>query len=188
VPAYPDALTLREARARYFAENGLGEGGYDARWVRLMAGPIPLYFPNTAQRVRSVRLHDLHHVATEYATTWTGESEIAAWELAAGCADHVAAWVQNLAALAIGLAIAPRASFRAFVRGRRSKSLYSGEWSEAMLDRHLGALRAELRLDRPAAAARPADALAFAAFAAAGVGLLALPVLAIESLIALVAG
>lgn len=68
--------TVAEARARYFAANGFDERGYAARWVRLQAGPIPIYFPNTRARVRSVRVHDVHHVVTGYATTWTGEAEI----------------------------------------------------------------------------------------------------------------
>ena len=80
-----DGATLRAARDRYFAANGLGEGGYTDRWVRLMAGPVPIWFPNTAARVRAVRLHDLHHVLTAYETTWTGEAELGAWEIASGC-------------------------------------------------------------------------------------------------------
>jgi hypothetical protein len=109
--AYPDGLTVREARARYFAANGFGEGGYDARWVKLQAGPLPLYFPNTAARVAAVRFHDLHHVVTGYDTTWTGEAEIGAWEVASGCARHYVAWLLNLQAMAIGLVMHPQAVF-----------------------------------------------------------------------------
>jgi hypothetical protein len=32
---YPNALAVREARARYFAANGFAESGYEARWVKL---------------------------------------------------------------------------------------------------------------------------------------------------------
>ena len=74
MPHYDAALTLREARGRYFAANGLGEGGYDDKWVRLAVGPLRFAFPNTAGRVRAVRYHDLHHVVTGYATDWTGEA------------------------------------------------------------------------------------------------------------------
>src|SRR5690606_29660158 len=107
---------------------GLSEAGYRDRWVWLRAGPlrIPLY--NSRARVRAVKLHDLHHVATGYATTWTGEAEIAAWELAGGCGRHYAAWLLNLAALAVGAVIAPRRVARAFARGRRSATLYAGEF------------------------------------------------------------
>ena len=71
-------MLVREARARYFAENGFGDGGYDDRFVVLRVGGVPaLVFPNTKQRVRSVRIHDVHHVLTGYATSWRGEGEIA---------------------------------------------------------------------------------------------------------------
>ena len=141
-------MLVREARARYFAENGLGDGGYDARLVVLRVAGVPLvFFPNTKQRVRSVRFHDVHHVLTGYATSWRGEGEIAAWELASGCRDHWAAWVLNFWAALIGLVIAPRAIGRAFRRGRASRNLYDREWNDALLERGVGELRRELGLD-----------------------------------------
>ena len=39
------------------------------------------------------RNHDLHHVLTEDPTTWRGEAEIAAWELASVCGRHVTVWL-----------------------------------------------------------------------------------------------
>jgi ubiquinone biosynthesis protein Coq4 len=141
-------VLVREARARYFAENGFGEGGYDDRFVVLRIAGLPLVvFPNTKQRVRSVRFHDVHHVLTGYATSWRGEGEIAAWELASGCRDHWAAWVLNSWAALIGLLIAPRAIARAFRRGRASRNLYDRDWDDALLERGVGELRRELGLD-----------------------------------------
>ena len=142
------AQRVREARARYFAENGFGDGGYDDRFVVLRAGGIPvLVFPNTKQRVRSVRIHDVHHVLTGYATSWRGEAEIAAWELASGCRDHRAAWFLNVGAALVGLVIAPRAVGRAFRRGRSTRNLYEREWDDGILDRTVGELCGELGLD-----------------------------------------
>src|SRR5688500_10311930 len=112
------AITVREARERYFTENGLSEAGYTSRWVALPVGSLQVYFPNTGPRKRAVVLHDLHHVATGYSTTWRGEAEIAAWELAAGCGRYWAAWGLNLGAAALGLVIAPRRTLRAWRRGR----------------------------------------------------------------------
>jgi ubiquinone biosynthesis protein Coq4 len=141
-------VLVREARARYFAENGLGEGGYDDRFVVLRVGGVPvLAFPNTKQRVRSVRFHDVHHVLTGYGTSWRGEGEIAAWELASGCRDHWAAWWLNFWAALIGLVIAPREVVRAFQRGLASRNLYDREWDDALLERRVGELRGELGLD-----------------------------------------
>jgi len=165
---YPDRLTLRDARQRYFDQNGFGDGGYDKSWVKLVAGPINLYFPNTASRVRAVRLHDLHHVLTGYDTTWTGESEIGGWELASGCRSYHAAWVLNLNALGVGLFVAPRATYRAFVRGRGTGNLYDGVFHDALLAKSVGEMRHALRLDRPAPRPSPASALAYVAYAVGG--------------------
>ena len=125
MPEYAAALSLREARERYFAAAGLGAGGYDQKWVPLAMGPLRFAIPNTAGRVRAVRYHDLHHVVTGYGTDWTGEGEIGAWEVASGCRDLLAAWVLNLYAMQLALWFAPRAVWRAFVRGRHSRNLYA---------------------------------------------------------------
>ena len=103
-------------------------------------------FPNTPQRVRSVRLHDMHHVVAGYDTSWVGEAEIAAWELASSCKAHYAAWVLNGLASLIGVVIAPRKVRDAWRRGRPSKNLYIGECDESILDRSVGEIRAELDL------------------------------------------
>jgi hypothetical protein len=164
-----EALTLREARALYFARAGFDESSYTDRWVWLQAGPLRFVVPNTAARVRAVRLHDLHHVVTGYETTWTGEAEIGAWEVASGCARHVAAWHLNLLAMAIGLAIAPRAVFRAFVRGRRTRNLYREEYREALLAETVGGMRRRLGFDAAPTDPSPRERAAFAGWAVAAV-------------------
>jgi len=183
VPLYADHLTVREARRLYFEANGFGEGGYDAKWVKLMVGPVPIFLPNTAQRVRSVRLHDIHHVLTDYATDWTGEAEIGAWEIASHCHDHYAAWVLNLAAFGIGVFLAPVATWQAFYRGRYSDNLYEYDFRESMLDQNVGELRRQLGLAGVSIDVGPADVLTFLGWSlaslatlAAGISLLLAPV------------
>lgn len=163
---YAETLTMREARAQYFTENGFDDGGYTAKWVKLQVGPLPLYFPNTAARVRAVRFHDLHHVATGYDTTWTGEAEIGAWEIASGCADHYAAWQLNLQAMAIGLVIAPQAIYRAFVCGRHTKNLYREESTEGLLSPTVGEIRQRLNLTAPLPPLPITDRVAFVIWSA----------------------
>lgn len=138
--------TVRQARERYFRDNGLSEAGYDAAWVKLTMGRFPLYLPNPPARRRAVALHDLHHVATGYATSWTGEAEISAWELAAGTGPHWIALLLDVGAASLGLVIAPRRTLRAFRRGRRSRSLYRETFSDDLLDMSVDDLRARLRL------------------------------------------
>jgi hypothetical protein len=168
-PAYSDSLTLRQARERFFARSGLPpDGGYSARWVRIEAKPFPFYFPNTASRMRSVRLHDLHHIATGYATDWPGEIEIGAWEIGGSCARHPAAWILNAGAMAVGVFGSPRRMWRAFVRGRHTRNLYRSSFDQISLDRTtVGSLRAQLGLDSAQSNATASDVLVFLGWCAA---------------------
>lgn len=148
MPRYADDLLLSDARSQYFSANGLGDGGYTARWVNFEVGAIRLRLPNSQARVAAVKFHDLHHLATGYDTTWTGEAEIAAWEIASGCASHYAAWLLNLAAMSLGLNIDAAKVRRAFMRGRYSRNLYSETFEENLLLTTVGTLRKKLGLDR----------------------------------------
>ena len=112
---YRDEERLRDARARYFADNEFGEdGGYEDAWVKIKAGPLAFWFPNTDARRRAVRYHALHHVLAGYDTDWIGEAEIGAWEVGSSCADHWAAWYLNLVIFWVGLFIGPRRVWTAF--------------------------------------------------------------------------
>lgn len=185
---FAPGLTLGEARSRLFALGGLGEdGGYGAAWVWLKIWRIPFGFPNTEGRRRAVKFHDLHHVLTEYPTTWRGEFEIAAWEVAGGINRYWEGWLLDLLGFAGGLFVYPRSVYRAFMRGRRSANLYFEAWDDSILARRVGDERRRLRLDS-AAAVRPAwrDRAAFvfwagaslATYAAAGAAML-VPALAL---------
>ena len=168
MPAYADSLSLRDARSVYFDANAFGaDGGYAKRWVKVKLGPVPFWFPNSAGRVRAVRYHDLHHVATGYDTDWVGEGEIAAWEIASSCRGYLAAWWLNLLAMCIGCAIAPARIFRAFVRGRHTRNLYGESFDDALLAGSVGALRARLGLDGPVPTPTPANRVAFAGWCVA---------------------
>lgn len=83
--AYPDALTMREARDHFLASNGFYVEDYSARTYTVKLGRLPIRFPNTKAHRWATPLHDLHHILTGYRTDWIGEAEIAAWELRAGC-------------------------------------------------------------------------------------------------------
>jgi hypothetical protein len=163
---YEASATLRENRARYLETNGFGDGGYQDAWVTLKTvGPLKIGFPNTDARKRAIRLHDLHHVLAQYGTDWTGESEIGAFEIGAGCGKHWAAWFLNASAMSFGVFIAPRATYRGYVRGRHASSLYDGEWREELLDENTGEMRKKLRLDGPVPDATLADNATFALWA-----------------------
>jgi hypothetical protein len=179
-----DADTLLTARDRYLRANGL-DASYDERWVKLKAGPIPIWFPNAPGRMRAVKLHDLHHLVTGYATDWIGEAEIGAWEIASGCGSFAWAWALNLAAMPIGLVLSPRRTFRAWVRGRRSRNLYRGrtEIYDALLARPLRAVRAEMGLDEAVSGATLADVATFVVAAVLATTFALLPPAAIVGLV-----
>jgi hypothetical protein len=144
--AASDDPTLADARQRYFDANGFSEAAYTERWVTIPLGRLNVRLPSTAGRRRAIPLHDLHHVATGYDTSLIGEAEVGAWELAAGCHDHHAAKVYNGMAMATGLLLAPRRVLAAWRRGRRSSTLYTGEYTPALLELRLSELRARLGL------------------------------------------
>jgi hypothetical protein len=160
---FAPGLTLGEARARLFALGGLGDdGGYGDAWVRLKLWRVPFVIPNTESRRRVVRFHDLHHVLTEYPTTWRGEFEIAAWEVAGGIRRYWAGWLLDLLGFACGLVVFPRATYRAFMRGRHSTNLYGDEWDESILARRVGEVRHRLGLDEQDMRPNVGDRAAFA--------------------------
>jgi hypothetical protein len=159
---YDVSLSLREARALYFERNGIpADGGYAQRWVKVTRNRLPLYLLNTAPRRRAVPYHDLHHVLTGYDTSNTGESEISAWEIAAGTWPHWFALFIDLVGLAVGLLIAPLRSFRAFVRGRRSRSLYAEPLTDELLSSPVGVARSRLGIPATACRGTAVDASLF---------------------------
>jgi hypothetical protein len=152
--------TLLAARSHYYQVNGFGaDGGDSLDWVPLKLWKLTLKIPNTEGRKKAVRIHDLHHVLTGYQTTWAGESEIAAWELASGCFQSPAATVLNAGALAVGLLVAPIKVARAWARGRKTTNLYDETGVDHLLPKTVEDMRAELGLDQPAPTTRVRDVL-----------------------------
>lgn len=161
-------LTLREARALYFKQNGIApDGGYDDRWVVIKVGSFPVFaFPNTEGRKRDVPFHDLHHALTGYGTTILGEAEIGAWELGSDCTASPAAVVLNCLVFGFALVRHPRRLFHAFVGGRRARNLYGTSYDDALLSRSLGEVREALGIGTPVSAPTPADRRAFVRWSA----------------------
>lgn len=165
-PMHSDVLTLEEAHRRAFAR-GPRTDEYERWLLRIWLEGIPVWIPNPPAHGHALRAHDLHHVLTGYGLDWVGEAELGAWELAGGCGAHVAAFPFDLAALGMGLVIAPRRTWSAFVRGRRTKNLFANRLDRAVLARPIGEVRGELLLDRDAAEASAADRALFALWSAA---------------------
>lgn len=147
---------VREALEHYLAINGFSTDAYTAPTVDIPIGPLTITLPSSPGRRKIVRWHDLHHVATGYGTDLTGEAEVGAWELRAGC-TNLAGYAYNAMAVAVGLVVSPRRTLRAFADARGATTLYrlAIEYDEALaLD--LTELRARMRLPAAGIARAPA--------------------------------
>lgn len=165
---YTPDMTLGEARKIYFDRSGFGpDGGYDDVWIRIKVWKIPILLPNTKGRVAAVKLHDLHHILTEYATTWRGETEISAWEIGSGgLHSYWAGWLLDLWSMAIGLVINPVGVYHAFMRGRKTRNLFGTVFDEGMLDSLVGEYRHGLKLESTVPEPKAPDIFSFAFWAA----------------------
>jgi hypothetical protein len=131
---YAENATIESALQEYFQRYNLGDGGYeDKNFLLSVFGLFAIPVPNTKGRIAAVKLHDVHHILTNIDANIRGESEIGAWELAAGCGKYPAAWILNLGALSYGMLFWPRRVIRAFMRGCASDSLYHGVVYDARL-------------------------------------------------------
>lgn len=132
-------MQLQEELSAFYAKFGFGEiVGARPLTVPVYTGCLLVPLPNIETRHRYLKYHDLHHLITRYSVGRIGEGEVSAWELGTGSllASPTLAFM-NLIALSTGLVLEPRRMWRAFVRGTRSKNLYSiacrksidaGEW------------------------------------------------------------
>lgn len=181
-------LSVAEAQARFFGANGMpADGGYAARWWPVKLGPLRFHLPNFGWRRRAVQIHDLHHIVTGYECSPVGEMEMAAWECAAGRFPHPFATLVCMSLIALGAMIAPARIFRAFLIGRRSRTLYSVTPVAGLLGASVDALRTRtLPAVRPAAL--PQDRWAFVWLVCRSVlalGLMLSPCLAAIALVAI---
>jgi hypothetical protein len=114
--------------AQFRAANGI-DGAYDSTptWP-FRIGRIKIEVPNFSWRRAAIHRHDIHHLITGYPFTMGGEYQVATWEFAAGRYPHPGASLLLLPLVAIGAIWSPRAIWRAFVRGRRSTSLFRPEF------------------------------------------------------------
>jgi hypothetical protein len=171
---YPEHLSLRDARSLYFARNGLGEdGGYSARWIKTrLFDLVTLPLPNTPGHVRALKYHDLHHVLTGYATDFSGELLIGAWEVGGGCGRHFWSWFLNLQKLLVGTMSMPKSMLIAFSRGRRGRNLYDRRIDDELLSMSVARVREELGLDSDVRAIELAERIAYLGYLIAVVPLI----------------
>jgi hypothetical protein len=142
--AYPDGLTVREARDRFLGRNGFRLEDYSAPTYALRIWRLHLRLPNTKAHRWATPLHDMHHILTGYGTDWIGEAELAAWELRAGC-KTLDVYCLDLAGVIIGLFMSPAGIWRAFIKAKGQRTLYRDSMlRESALQMTVGEVRARL--------------------------------------------
>ena len=153
--------TATQALAMRRAEEGLDPVYDTAPTWPFTIGPVTIPFPNFSWRRAAIQRHDLHHMLTGYPFTMRGEFQVATWEFAAGRYPHWGATLLLLPLVVIGLLWSPAAIWRAFMKGRREKSLYRPELANAANLLSLNDLVAQMHV-APNLQVRPSDVGAFA--------------------------
>ncbi|HRH01922.1 MAG TPA: hypothetical protein PLN13_01155 [Bacteroidia bacterium] len=144
---YDEDLQIKVALKQLFTRFNIPEDAYTAKKFSIKVGNFPINLPNIPSRVKVARFHDIHHVLTGYAANWKGEAEIGAWEIATGCEKYFVAWFLNFGALLVGIILYPKAVFKAFNRGLKTKTnLYHNFDYEPLLDLSIKELREKIGL------------------------------------------
>jgi hypothetical protein len=145
-----ETQTPRQLLPGFYKQYDLNDdGGQSSSYVRVeLTKKVRLYFPNFDARRKAVFKHDVHHIATGYTSTFKGETEISAWELASGCRHYWVAWVLDLHAVMIGMLFNPAGVYKAFIKGRRTKNLYRDIFTdEELMDIPLHEIKEEMLLN-----------------------------------------
>jgi hypothetical protein len=140
---YDNHLKIKDALQVYFSRYHFVNGGYDLKWFKIKVGSIFIPLPNTKDRIAAVKIHDIHHVLTEYTATLKGEAEIGAWEIASGCGKYYVAWLLNFGSFFYGMFFFPKPLLKAFLHGRKCKTnfYYDVPYDENLLNSTVGELR-----------------------------------------------
>ena len=144
-----DSQTVEAALKEFYRNNYFGEEAFTAKVVQVqILGPIKLPLPNVKQRREVIHLHDLTHLVTGYDTSWAGEGEVAALELASGFPrKYWIGWVYAPLAFITGILVSPLRVAKAFRRGWGATNLYKLDIPrERLYSMTLRELRKELAL------------------------------------------
>jgi hypothetical protein len=143
-----DEQTVEQALKEYYETHYFGDAAMRDPIVWVNLGPLKFPMPNPKQRREVIYLHDLTHLTTGYDTSWAGEGEVAAYELASGFpAKHWIGYFYSPLAFFMGAITAPLRLIRAFRRGWRAPNLYKLDLPrEKILKMTLGELKQLIKL------------------------------------------
>ena len=140
---YPDSRKIKDALQVYFSKYHFVDGGYTLKYFKIKVGPVYIPVPNNKGRIAAVKIHDIHHLLTEYKANLKGEAQIGGWEIASGCGRYMEAWILNFGSFMYGLFFFPGALFQAFMKGRAvtSNLYHSIAYNDTLLNKTVGELR-----------------------------------------------
>ena len=132
-------VTLREALIAHLTAKGIRSSDdppeklYRDDWFRIYVGQRSFRLIKLGRAVRSVAVHDAHHLITGYGTDMRGEAELTGWELASGgCGLHWVMWIDRVFAVPLLIPFYPLACFRAIRRGLKERNLYRVDFEAAL--------------------------------------------------------
>lgn len=146
-------MTVEQALNDFYNQHGYGEeGGINKKWDLIKFGPVAFPLPNLESRRKNIYLHDISHLVTGYDTTWLGESAVSSWEVATGGWGRLYfPWLLTLWAMAVGVMLYPRHSYKAFQVGLHMNNALTGGLSKKeMYSLNLDELRHRLHRAEPA--------------------------------------
>jgi hypothetical protein len=118
-------MTIQEGLSGFYKVNDFeDDGGIQSSIAWLKVGPFKVPIPNPEARKKALWIHDINHLATGYSTKWIGETSISGWELATGgWGNNLFVWMIIMGGFLIGVLVYPISTFKAFLRGRKCRSV-----------------------------------------------------------------
>ena len=146
LPVLSPAVSVRDARDGYLANNGFTLAGYTELFATFNFFGAHITIPNTAHRRRALPFHDLHHLALGFGTDVFGEWEVSAWEARNGLPGYgIFVRLIVLQGLLMGLVFSHKRTLAAWRAAARHRSLYTAPVDyERLLAMSMGELRAHL--------------------------------------------
>ncbi|MCB0410927.1 MAG: hypothetical protein KDD22_00265 [Bdellovibrionales bacterium] len=143
-----DQISVEQALKEFYGTQHLGDEAFTQAVNYAQFGSLKIPFPNLKKRREIIYLHDINHLLTGYDTTYAGEGELAAYELASGFPFHC--WVGYLyapIAFLTGVFVAPLRVWRGWLRGWGAKnSCHADLTREEIFSMNLGELRQYLQI------------------------------------------
>lgn len=119
-----EAKTILEDLKEYWKKNNLPEdGGESEVFNKAQIGRFSFRYPNL--NGKALLLHDINHFLTGYPTTWKGEFQVSAWELASGGRKGFpTTWIYPISLSILGLLFYPLQTIKAYKNGKDKQNAF----------------------------------------------------------------